>query len=300
MIASRKAILTALAVVGLASAAAAQSPPFVADFTASGFPDYNFSSCIDPGGTPEWSRAAVSGVGPSGGDVLRLTSLALDNEGEFGWGCDKAMTPPSQGTIWYVRVYSRWTATTNFQGYDPLDGGDTIYMNGKHIMLPDHGGVSGIRVSLNWESQHSPTTGFIKWYVGQASGGPSTAYVAERGVWGAIQMRVTPSSTCGAGDGSIRFWYNNDNESSPTQVTHDGTTWVNDSTGLDICNSAWDNLRVGAYINKGLQDTGIHAMEIGAVEIGTTFDPSWYADMGTGGVGGSSSGAVRLRRRGEP
>jgi hypothetical protein len=254
---------------------------FRATFTGSTFPAYGFSTVV-PGAGSEWTRSNVAGGGAHGGDALLIRQIPGSN-GEFGMGMDVDATPPAQGATRYIRWRHKWSADTNFRGSAPE--GATPYMNGKLIMMPHFGGPPGIRASVLWESKHSPFDGTVKFYIGNANGGYQTGYVARVGQWVYGQLRVRSSSHCGVSDGSMTVWINNNDSANPTPLrSSESSPWQPSYGGLNICTEGWSNIRFGAYMNKGLQATGIHNMFYDAFEVGDEFDPTWNRGGGSASV----------------
>ncbi len=247
---------------------------FTADYAAANFPTYGFTSAIAGAGGGDWTRSAASGAGYGGSDALLLTQTPGGNA-DFGWGNVQTLTPPTQGVVWYLRGRLMISADSDFQGIDQDNSTEIPYSSGKFLLMPGGSVDPSIRVSILWESQHSPTTGFFKLYLGDASGGWQTDYVCERGVWTHWQIEVRSSSVEDADDGEMRIWVNQNTYASPTQVRLPPGSYQDFVPDLVINTSAWTEAGYGRYQNKGLQADGTLEIYHSAFEIGTTFDASW-------------------------
>ena len=124
------------------------------------------------------------------------------------------------------------------------------------------------------ESQHSPTTGRVKFYV-QVDGGDfqvQTPYVEARNAWMHIQVEGRSATTTTSNDGCLKIWVNNNNYNSPSAT----------SCNIDLeTGGGWHMVRLGAYSNKGLQADGVHKILYSAFEAADSFDGNWYQAGGS-------------------
>ena len=257
---------------------------FTAAYTAANIPDYNFGASSALATTASWSRAALSGGGYGGADALKLTQI-YNNDGQFGgdfgWGNNlDTGADPGQGATRFFRFRVKWDTNPDFQCRDQGDGSDIPYCKIKLVIFGTSCTGGHCRVIVTSESA-VPDNDTVKFYLAVDGGDfqVQTGFYASED-WLHIQVEADSATTVSSNDGNMKIWVNNDTYASPTTT----------SANIDLeTGDGWDAVRVGAYVNQGLQADGAQNIIISHFEIATTFDSTW-----AGGVAAPST-AIRLR-----
>lgn len=209
------------------------------------------------------TRTHLPTGGPTGGGAYRFEWIydAAQQDapngwgGQFyyGWGVDLG-TAPGDGVSRFVRFKLRVVAGSNCRGTDWTDGSGPAMTSSKLVILGD--GASG-RMIL--ELRCFPDTAAYELRPARDGGGYGTN-TATIGDWVAIQMEgVTGAS------GLLRLWIDNNVQGSPDE----------EQTGLSMGAATWDQFAAGYYCVNGIASDGTFAIDIGGIEVSTTFDAGW-------------------------
>lgn len=238
-----------------------------------------FTMDLSSGAVPTAGFDAVSGAGelgvsitkthlptggPTGGGAYRFTwiydaaqqDLANGWGGQFyyGWGVDMG-TAPGSGVSRFVRFRLRVVAGSNCRGTDWSDGSGPAMVSAKLAILGD--GASG-RAILELRCFPDTTAYDIRPARDGAGYGTNGANIGD---WVDIQMEAVSGAS-----GLLRLWINNNVQGSPDE----------EQTGLSMGAATWNNFAAGYYCVNGIASDGTFAIDIGGMEVGTTFDASWH------------------------
>jgi hypothetical protein len=242
---------------------------FKADFSASGYPLYGFTARAGEKhlGT-RWELLARPGAGPGGGDAAEIGMVpqASDvTEGYYGWS-KFGLPPRAQGQPIYIRLAIKLLPPLKLDGADGSGWGDKL------IILGDDG-RQGTR--LIWNLRFDPADRRdraifrIERRIEGPEGGGFDTDPLPVGEWIFAQLEVkTSSSYPGSNDGRLSLYLDGANRT-PQKPTNRGR-------GVDLSTETWDDVRLGYYGEYAAP--GSHArFQIGAFEIGGSFDPTWGA-----------------------
>lgn len=238
---------------------------FTMDLSSGAVPDAGFDGTAgDAELGVSITRTHLPTGGPTGGGAYRFTWIYDPTQqdapngwgGQFyyGWGVNMGSAPGS-GVSRFVRFRLRVVAGSNCRGTDWSDGSGPAMVSAKLAILGD--GASG-RAILELRCFPDTTAYEIRPARDGAGYGTNGANIGD---WVDIQMEAVSGAS-----GLLRLWINNNVQGSPDE----------EQTGLSMGAATWNNFAAGYYCVNGIASDGTFAIDIGGMEVGTTFDASWH------------------------
>jgi hypothetical protein len=234
--------------------------------------------------------------GPDGGPCLQFDHIADTDQTpaqggtlqyNFGWGVN-GIAAASAGAARYVRFKIRIATGFNMLAWHPVNVGEEDTWQAKYWELGPGGTDSNSRILGHLgdtDAQH-PTNGnvLVGCQVGIESNEIRRGLVA--GSWHAVQVRIQSSTPVDAVNGHIAQWIDNDTVGSP-----------NDQTINQIINTEhWDEFTFQLITHTVLKSPGgALSYRIYDVQLGDTFDASYFTNMGSGGSSSSSRRVFGVR-----
>lgn len=262
-----------IAVVLLSLSVAAQAPIFRMNTSAGAYPNAGWSTVT--AANNRHNRTHMGAVGPNGQGVIELAQISARSVmpfygGQFGWGWSGPMeaTDPPAGAVRYYRWIFRFSPDTNFLGIDWSDGSNADYLSNKMLIVGDGG--DGNRQRIIVESLEASPRVAGRFALRLAIDGGETSVRTTNlvaGTWYYVQLEARSSSPATATNGRYSLWVNSNAQASPT-ITNGNFVLRTQQWGRSV--------RLGAFVNFGMQPTGVHKLQIAAFEASTTFDPIWY------------------------
>ncbi len=246
---------------------------FKADFSAKAYPLYGFTARAGEKHLgSRWELLARPGAGPGGSDATEIAMVpkASDvTEGYYGWS-KFGLPVRAQGEPVYIRLAIKLLPPLK------LDGADGSGWGTKLIILGDDG-RQGTR--LIWNLRFDPADRRdraifrIERRIEGPEGGGFDTDPLPVGQWIFAQLEVqTSSSYPGGNDGRLALYLDGANRT-PQKPTRRGRT-------VDFSTETWDDVRLGYYGEYATTGANVH-FQIGAFEIGGSFDPTWGSGAAT-------------------
>jgi hypothetical protein len=265
---------------------------FRADFNSPGT-HFDFAGAgSDPSGAEgsRWDRTHRATSGPSGGGCLEYeyypVSIATINA-ETGNGqyftnyATTSFASIAQGGSLYYRLYVKAQVFTNPDVWASDLGGDVeddAWTMKWSILAGNSSNNERIITHFSYDAFPANTLAIVIGLNVEDPPNRTDGLVLTLGQWHAIQLQIKTSSTAGATNGFFKGWKDTDIEGSPSVTTPENLV-------VNVPAAGWTNASFNEFQNKtlalGQVPTPSIRYQIGAFEIGTTFDSTWFATMTT-------------------
>jgi len=228
---------------------------FRATYTQASYPNLGWGSA-EPLTT--WTRAFLSGGGPSGQHAVRFAGVS-GAAGQANWGNRAGVNHdvPANGSRFY-----RWRMRMagNHCGGGWGGGGTQCSTMTNKLLIVGQGCGSNCRFILTYETHAAG----IHHFRIQKDGGADLADTGPfpNGQWLAVQVEIVTSTGT---SGGYKIWVNNGTYGSPNAVR----------TGIRQTNAGHSFTWFGGFMNDGLANAGTHSFDHTDFEISTAFNPNW-------------------------